>query len=151
MMRLLTILLFGFSLTAQVNSAASASFLPAAVPLSAAPDATIERSLRTVETNRTVPPGRAFYRWSVAVLAASSAADAASSWRRPEANPVLAGSGSTFGAGSVAVKLGLVGSSFLLERLVLRHRPDLYRRVAWLNFGIAGALGAVVRHNISVR
>ena len=151
MMRLLTILLFGFSLTAQVNSAASASFLPAAVPLSAAPDATIERSPRTVEANRAVPPGRAFYGWSVAVLAASSTADAASSWRRPEANPVLAGSGSTFGAGSVAVKLGLVGSSFLLERLVLRHRPDLYRRVAWLNFGIAGALGAVVRHNISVR
>jgi hypothetical protein len=38
-----------------------------------------------------------------------------------------------------------------VERLVLRHRPDLYRRVAWMNFGIAGALGAVVQHNISLR
>ena len=150
-MKLLTILLFGFSLAAQVNSTASASFLPADASLPGAPNTAMERSLRTVAPDRTVPSGRAFYRWSVAVLAASSTADAASSWRRPEANPVLAGSGSTFGAGSVAVKLGLVGSSFLLERLVLRHRPDLYRRVAWLNFGIAGALGAVVRHNISVR
>ena len=150
-MKLLTILLFGFSLAAQVNSTASASFFPASVALSAAPNATMERSQRTVEPHRTVPPDRTFYRWSVAILAASGAADVASSWRRPEANPVVAGPGSTFGAGSVAIKLGLVGSSFLLERLVLRHRPDLYRRVAWLNFGIAGAQGAVVRHNISLR
>jgi hypothetical protein len=64
---------------------------------------------------------------------------------------VVAGPGSTFGAGSVAIKLGLVGSSFLLERLVLRHRPDLYRGVAWLNLGIAGAQGAVVQHNMSLR
>jgi hypothetical protein len=91
------------------------------------------------------------YFLSVAMLAASSAADVASSWRRPEANPVLASPGSTFGAASVAIKLGLVGSSILLERLVLRHRPDLYGRVAWLNFGTAGALGAVVEHNMSLR
>jgi hypothetical protein len=44
-----------------------------------------------------------------------------------------------------------MGSSFLLERLVLQHRPDLSRRIAWLNFGIAGAQAAVVRHNIAVR
>src|ERR1017187_7374759 len=150
-MRLLTILLFGFSLAAQVNSTASASFLAAGASLPAAPDATIERSLRTVEPNPTVPSGRAFYGWSVAILAASSAADVASSWRRPEANPVLASPGATFGAGSVAIKLGLVGSSYLLERLVLRHRPDLHRRVAWLNFGIAGVQGAVVQHNMSLR
>jgi hypothetical protein len=64
---------------------------------------------------------------------------------------VVAGPGSTFGAGSAAIKLGLVGSSFLLERLVLRHRPDLYRHVARLNFGIAGAQGAVVQHNMGLR
>ena len=150
-MRLLTILLFGFSLTAQVNSTASASLFAAGAPLTVAPNAILERSLRTVEPHRTVPSGRTFYRWSVAILAASSAADVACSWRRPEANPVVAGPGSTFGAASVAIKLGLVGSSFLLERLVLRHRPDLYRRVAWLNFGIAGAQGAVVQHNMSLR
>ncbi|MGD0776465.1 MAG: hypothetical protein ABSC05_26920 [Candidatus Solibacter sp.] len=150
-MKLLTISLFGFSLAAQVNSTASASFFPVSGPLSAAPDATMERSLRTVEPQRTVPPDRTLYRWSVAILAASSAADAGSSWRRPEANPVMAGSGSTFGAGSVAIKLGLVGSSFLLERVILRNRPDLYRHVAWMNFGIAGAQGAIVQHNISLR
>ena len=150
-MKLLTILLFGFSLAAQVNSTAAISFFPANMPFHADPDVVMEPSLRTVEPHLSVPPGRAFYRWSVAILAASSAADVASSWHRPEANPVVAGSGSTFGAESVAIKLGLVGSSFLLERLVLRHRPDLYRHVAWLNFGVAGALGAVVQHNMSLR
>ena len=150
-MRLLTILLFGFSLAAQVNSTASASFFTADGPLPVAPNPAIELSLRTVEPHRTVPPGRTFYRWSVAILAASGAADVASSWRRPEANPVVAGPGSTFGAGSAAIKLGLVGSSFLLERLVLRHRPDLYRHVAWLNLGTAGVQGAVVRHNINLQ
>ena len=150
-MRLLTILLFAIPLAAQVNSTASASFFAAGAPIPAAPNATIEPSLRTVAPDRTVPSSRAFYRWSVAILAASSAADVASSWRRPEANPMLATPGSTFGAGSVAIKLGLVGTSYLLERVVLRHRPDLSRRVAWLNFGIAGVQGAVVRHNISLR
>src|ERR1035437_2127204 len=150
-MRLLTILLFGFSLAAQMNPTASASFLPAGVPLAAAPNAAMELSPRTIEPRPAVPPGRTLYRWSVTILAVSGAADVVSSWRRPEANPVVAGPGSTFGGGSVAIKLGLVGSSFLLERLVLRHRPDLCRRIAWLNFGIAGAQAAVVRHNISLR
>jgi len=150
-MRILTFLLFGFSLSAQVNPAASASFLTAAAPLSPVPNPATEPMLRMVEPSRTVPHGRTVYFLSVAMLAASSAADAASSWRRPEANPVLASPGSTFGAGSVAIKLGLAGSSLLLERIVLRHRPDLYGRVAWLNFGTAGALGAVVQHNMSLR
>jgi hypothetical protein len=150
-MKLLTILLFGFSLAAQVNSTASASFFTAGGLLPAAPIAMVEHSPRTVDAHRTVPPDRTFYRWSVAILAASSAADVGSSWRRPEANPVMARPGSTFGAGSVAIKLGLAGSSFLLERLILRNRPDLYRHVAWMNFGIAGAQGAVVGHNISLR
>jgi hypothetical protein len=150
-MRLLTIFLLGLSLAAQVNPTASASFFPAGAPLAVTPSPALERSLVIAETRLTVPQGRAVYRWSVALLAASGAADVASSWRRPQANPVVAGPGSTFGAGSVAIKLGLMGSSFLLERLVLQHRPDLYRRIAWLNFGIAGAQAAVVRHNISLR
>ena len=151
LMRLLTILLFGFSLAAQVNPTAPGSLLTAGVALPVAPSPAMERLAPTVELHPAVRPGRGVYLWSLAMLAASGAADAASSWRRPEANPVMAGPGSTFGGGSVAIKLGLVGSSVLLERLVLRHRPGLYRRVAWLNFGIAGARAAVVRHNLSLR
>jgi hypothetical protein len=149
-MRLLTILLFGCSLTAQVSPTAPGSLFTAGALLPPAANAIMEPSPRTVEPHDTAARGRTLYLWSVATLAASGAADVASSCR-PEANALLAGPGSTFGGGSVAIKLGLVGSSILLERLVLRHRPDLYRRVAWLNFGIAGAQAAVVRHNLSLR
>jgi len=34
---------------------------------------------------------------------------------------------------------------------VLRHRPDLYKKLAWLNFGTSGLLGGVAAHNMSVR
>ena len=149
-MKVLTVFLFGISLGAQVNLTPPAPLLSADAVLPAAPSAAIEHSLRPRKPNRTIPPGRTFYRWSAAILAASGVADVASSWRRPEANPVMAGSGSTFGGQSVAIKLGLVGTSFLLERVVLRHRPDLYRRIAWLNLGIAGAQGAIVAHNVSL-
>jgi hypothetical protein len=95
--------------------------------------------------------GRAFYRWSVALLAAASAADVASSWGRPEANPVLAGRGSPFGPRSVSIKLGLLGSCFLLERRALHRRPDLYRQTGWMNVAIAAAHTLIVRHNVAVR
>jgi hypothetical protein len=150
-MKLLAILLLAFSLAAQVNSTASASLLAAGAPAAAAPHIVMEPSLPAVALNPAVSPGRTFYRWSLAILAASSAADAASSWNLPEANPMLATPGSKFGAGSAAIKLGLLGSAFLLEHLVVSHHPELYRRVAWLNFGLSGALGAVVQHNVSVR
>jgi hypothetical protein len=145
-MRPLTIFLFGFSLAAQVNPTAPVSLLPAEAALPPAPNPFIARPLATPEQHS----HRTLYRWSLAALVASSAADAASSWQRPEANPVMAAPGSKFGVQSAALKLGLVGSSILLERLILRHRPDLYRRVAWLNFVISGAQGAVVQHNVSV-
>jgi hypothetical protein len=40
---------------------------------------------------------------------------------------------------------------FCLQRLAPQRRPDLYRRVAWRQFGIAGAQGAVVQRNIGLR
>jgi hypothetical protein len=150
-MKLLTTLFFAISLGAQVKSTAPTPLFSADSALTTLPAATVEPSLRPAEPNRTLAHGSAFYSWSAAILAVSGVADVASSWHRPEANPVMAGPQSTFGGRSVAIKLGLVGTSFLLERVVLRHRPDLYRRIAWLNLGIAGAQAAVVGHNLSVR
>jgi hypothetical protein len=150
-MKFLTVLLFGFSLAAQVNPTVSASLLAVGITHAVTPNPALTRSLVTVEPRPTAPQGRSLYLLSVAILGAAGAADVASSWRRPEANPVVAGPGSTFGVGSVAIKLGLVGSSFVLERLALRRRPDLYRHIAWMNFGIAGAQAAVVRHNMGLR
>jgi hypothetical protein len=149
-MKLSTILLFCSALSAQVSLRPSSALLAADASLPASPSPIVERALVPVASYPTATRGRTFYRWSLAVLAAAGVADAASSWHRPEANPVVAGSGSTFGMGSVAIKLGLVGSSFVLERVILRHRPDLYRHIAWLNLGIAGAQGAIVAHNVSL-
>ena len=119
-MRLLTILLFGFSLTAQVNPTAPASLFTAGVALPAAPNPAMERLLPTVELHPTARPGRRLYLWSLAMLAASGAADVASSWRRPEANPVIGWSridiwgrirSDQAGAGRIVHSVGAPGAS----------------------------------------
>jgi hypothetical protein len=95
--------------------------------------------------------GQTMYRWSLAAVAAGNAADTFSSWHQREANPLLAGPGSEFDGRSVLLKSALVGASFLIERWALRQNPRLYRTFAWLNFTIAGVLGGVVAHNMSLR
>ena len=99
----------------------------------------------------TAPAGRTLYRWSVASVLAVNAADAASSWRQQEANPFVAGSGTQFGGTSIAIKSGFVATSLILQHVALRHRPDLYKRLAWINFATTGAFGGVVAHNMSIR
>lgn len=103
------------------------------------------------DVDRAAVTGRSLYGWSAAALVSSNVADLASSWRQQEANPVVAGRGAQFGVGSLAIKSGLVGTTLVLEYITLRHRPDLYKRLAWVNFGASGALGAVAAHNMSVR
>jgi hypothetical protein len=94
---------------------------------------------------------RTLYRWSVVSLLAANAADAASSWRSQEANPLVAGPATSFGVTSFAIKSGFVGASLLIQHVMLRHRPDLAKRMAWTNFISSGALGGVAAHNMSLR
>lgn len=94
--------------------------------------------------------GRRLYYWSIAALAAGNAADATSSWRRPEANPVLANPGATFGTQSLLLKSGLFGASLLLEHWALHHNLRLYKPFAWMNFAVGGGLGAVAARNASL-
>ena len=103
------------------------------------------------DLNRTVPPGRTLYRWSIATVLAANVADVASSWSQLEANPVVSGGGAQFGATSVAIKTGFVATSLLVQHIALRHRPDLYKKLAWMNFGTAGVLGGVAKYNMGVR
>lgn len=102
-------------------------------------------------TEQKSPAGRELYRWSIAAAIGANVADVASSWRQPEANSVLAGRSGQFGATSVALKSGFVGTSLLLQHVILRHRPDLYKRMAWMNFATTGVLGATAAHNVSIR
>ena len=64
---------------------------------------------------------------------------------------MVAGGGSQFGVTSVAIKSGFVATSLVIQHIALRHRPDLYKKLAWLNFGTAGVLGGVAGHNMRVR
>lgn len=96
-------------------------------------------------------PGRTLYHWSIATVLAANAADVASSWSQQEANPLLAGGGARFGATSVAIKTGFVATSLVIQHVALRHRPDLYKKLAWLNFATSGVLGGVAKYNMGVR
>lgn len=137
-MRLIPLILFSFSLVGQVNPALTA------VPASAG-------SFLPGRFEESGNAGRNFYRWSVAAVAAANAADAVSSWKAQEANPLVAGTGTRFGIESLAIKSGFVATSLLIQHIALRHRPDWYKRMAWMNVVTAGALGQVARHNSSLR
>jgi hypothetical protein len=103
-----------------------------------------------LQSQTTGPMGRNLYRWSIAAVLAGNVADAATGWRAQEANPVVAGTGNQFGLLSVAIKSGFVGTSLLIQHIVLRHRPDLYKRMAWMNLITSGALGGVACYNARV-
>lgn len=100
------------------------------------------------ESSVSKPNGRRLYRISLIAVGAANAADTFSSWGQAEANPVL---GRTFNGQSALIKAGLVGASFAVERLALRHNPSRYGKFAWLNLAIAGGLGAVAVHNVGNR
>lgn len=116
-----------------------------------APPAISGSETATMNLEKVGPPGRTLYRWSIAAAMAANVADVASSWSQQEANPVVAGGGSQFGATSIAIKSGFVATSLVIQHIALRHRPDLYKKLAWLNFGTAGVLGGVAKYNMGVR
>ncbi|HEY7334513.1 MAG TPA: hypothetical protein VH639_06490 [Bryobacteraceae bacterium] len=150
-MKLFLLLTVVFPVIAQVDASVAPQPLLVCSPASGMP-------LRGGEVKRAVPagecgqkPARRLYRWSVASLAAGNAADAITSWRKLEANPILAQPGSTFGPGSVAVKAGILGASLWLERWAARRNPRLYSAFAWINFGSAAGLAAVSQHNARLK
>jgi hypothetical protein len=116
---------------------------PVTIPPACRPGGTI---------GRTPSPGaNTLYRWSVATVLAANAADVASSWNKREANPFVAQPNAQYGVTSVAIKSGFVGTSLLIQHFMLRRRPDLAKRLGWMNFVTAGALGGVAAHNASLR
>jgi hypothetical protein len=94
--------------------------------------------------------GQNLYRWSLVASAGAQGADIASSWGGIEANPVL-GRGHRFGWQAASLKLGIAGGGWLIQRLILRRHPSKYRLAAVVNFGMAGATGAVAARNWRMR
>ena len=148
MMKILTVLVLALPVAAQVNPILPQTSVN--IGEMTAPPA-IRSKAGTRELGQEAGPGRVLYGWSVAAVLTANAADVASSWNALEANRVVAGPGTQFGYTSVAIKSGFVATSLLIQHLALRHRPDLYKKLAWMNFVTSGVLGGVATHNMGVR
>ena len=91
-----------------------------------------------------------YYRWSLAAVAGSQAADIASSWGGIEANPML-GAGHTFGPREAAIKGGVVAGAQLAGWYFTRRYPKARRLLSHINFGVSGATTMVAIRNWRIR
>lgn len=88
---------------------------------------------------------------SVALCAAANAADAHSSWRGTEANPLLADGAGRFSHRGLAVKGGIAALNIGVQYIVIRKWPRLSKPLSYLNFTGAAFTGAVAARNYGVR
>jgi hypothetical protein len=92
---------------------------------------------------------RAVWRVSMAMLAGANAADAASSWGKKEANPLVR-TGQTFSFGSLAVKMGALTGGLVAQHYILRNAPNETPLFASANLAAAAVLGVVAERNMRV-
>jgi len=94
-------------------------------------------------------------RWRVAwhvsqvLLAGSQVADAASSWGKLEANPLLQTS-PRFGYGALALKFGALAVSLTAQHFMVRKNPGRIRFFTCTNLAVTGMLTGVTVHNTRV-
>lgn len=91
------------------------------------------------------------WRWSAASLAAAQVADAASSWRLQERNPLLRSGSGEFGYKGAAIKGATAAGMLLLEARFIRRHPDLARPFTVLNFVAAGVTSGIAVRNWRLR
>ncbi|HUO29886.1 MAG TPA: hypothetical protein VMU80_11760 [Bryobacteraceae bacterium] len=92
---------------------------------------------------------RAVWHASQALLAGSQVADAASSWGKLEANPLLQ-TNPRFGYGALAVKFGALAVSLTAQHYMVRRNPARMRFFTGTNLAVTGMLTAVAVHNTRV-
>jgi hypothetical protein len=123
--------------------------------LAAREDAILRRAelQRQVEELRESAPRKRSVGWKVsaALLAGAMAADAGSSWRRLEANPLVAGGDGRFGWRGAALKGGVLGGVLAAQWLIGRRVPGTLEAFRWTNYTTAGALTGVAIRNWSTR
>ena len=105
-----------------------------------------------VEPRATHATGKNLWRVSLVALAAANVMDIDSSWGKRELNSNLSGNNGRFGRDGALIKLGIVGGMFVVESLILRHRPSAksYRGLALINFGSASVTGAIAIRNFGI-
>jgi hypothetical protein len=92
---------------------------------------------------------RAVWRVSQAMLAGADAADAASSWGKNEANPLVR-TGTRFSYGSLAIKVGALTGGIVAQHYIVRLAPNKTPLFASANLAAAAMLGVVAEHNMHV-
>lgn len=93
-------------------------------------------------------PNRALF-VSIAAMSAASAADAYTSWQRPEANGILAHNGK-FGGKGVSIKAGTLIGIVLMEYKI-RHNERMRRPFVMGNFANAGVSTFAAIRNVRLR
>jgi len=93
---------------------------------------------------------RRLFRVSLGVLAAGTAADAASSWGKREATPWLRNSQGRFGARGLGIKAGIGAGAALSTWLIHRRHPGADHALALVNFTVGGSGLALAVHNAGV-
>ena len=130
-----------------------ASFLaePAAAPILNPADRLAEETRAAVAVEvapAARPTARKWWVLSAVALTAASLADFGTSMGHNEANPLLQSSNGQFSvAKGLSLKLGLAGATVLVQALITRHHPDLYKACAIANVTGAGAFTAIAVHN----
>jgi hypothetical protein len=76
-------------------------------------------------------------------------ADAHSSWRKYESNPLLASGDGHFGNKGLVLKAGL-NSGWVLSQVLVLRKTRKYRAFAIINFGLAAFIAATASHNYGV-
>jgi hypothetical protein len=94
---------------------------------------------------------RRLWKWSVVALAASTAADCHSSFGMREANPLLRPAGQRFGAGSVALKAGVVGALLVGQKLFFPGRQRSTKTWTVVNLSMAATTAGFAVHNYRIR
>jgi hypothetical protein len=87
---------------------------------------------------------------SIAAMAGGTAADAYSSWHKPESNGFLASSDGTFGPKGVAIKTS-IAAGVLVPQIIFRKHRDWHLAFAASNFVEAGVFAGATAHNLSVK
>ena len=92
-------------------------------------------------------PKGSFWKASVAVLLAATAADAGTSIGRRELNPMLAGPNDRFGMRGVAIKGLLTGGAIGMQYVFLRKGNGGSKAASIANFGMASVYTSAALHN----
>ncbi|MGA7411189.1 MAG: hypothetical protein WBW33_11930 [Bryobacteraceae bacterium] len=108
-----------------------------------------EASTAAVAANKSSGTVNKVWTASIAALLGGTAMDAASSWGKAEANPILRSANGTFGLQGLMIKGALAGA-VLAPEILMRNNEEAKKKFAIVNFIAAGVFSAVVFHNLTV-